>query len=99
LEYMHLLRCRLLLCGKPERQLAKPDVTNQLACKIMAKQVNTVGIRRPDSGGIFHGSPFNARMVLSLSIHHCSEDVLSVLNSCESMFVVWLSQARICSLS
>ena len=58
LEYTHLLRCRSLLRGKPESQLAKADVTNQFACKIVPKQVNTCGIRRPDAGSIFHVSPF-----------------------------------------
>ena len=54
LEHAHLLRCRSLLRGKPEGQLAEPDVTNQFAGKIVTKQMNTRDIRRPDAGGIFH---------------------------------------------
>src|SRR6266705_83429 len=56
LEHTHLLRRRSLLRGEPEGQLAEPDSTNQLASKIVTKQVNAGGIGGTDSGGIFHVS-------------------------------------------
>ncbi len=65
LEDTHLLRCRSLLRGEPEGQLAKADVTNQLTSKIVTKQMNAGGVGRPDSSWIFHVSPFYTTMLLS----------------------------------
>jgi len=43
-------------------------VTNQLACKIVTKQVNTGGIRGTDSGWIFHGSLLRSDVLRPLDI-------------------------------
>jgi hypothetical protein len=68
LEHTHLLWCRSLLRGKPESQLAKSDSTNQLASKIVTKQVNTGGIGDTDSGGIFHLSLIRYKVLSPLDI-------------------------------
>src|SRR5258708_23066428 len=99
----------------PESQLAKPDVHNQLAREIVTKQVNAGGIRRTDPGGIFHLFPYTLQWFAARSTQGCCqgiladpgpvvaqpcpEDVLAALSSSGSMCGVWLSQARICSLS
>jgi hypothetical protein len=80
LEYTHLLRCRSLLRGEPEGQLAKANVTHQLASKIVTKQVNAGGIRCPDSSWIFHVSPFSVTMILSPLDAGCCQGILAELD-------------------
>jgi hypothetical protein len=80
LEYTHLLWCRALLSGEPESQLAKPDITNQLASEIVTKQVNAGGIRRPDSGRIFHLCPFYVTRFSALSTQGCCQEILAELD-------------------